>query len=51
MDLGLSYGIRLRFEMGMLDAILLDLHRKPKLTVREEMLGAGVRPEPLALLK
>jgi tetratricopeptide (TPR) repeat protein len=48
MDLGLAHGIRLRFEDGLLDAILLDLHRKPKITVREELLGGDVRPEALA---
>jgi tetratricopeptide (TPR) repeat protein len=48
MDFGPAHGIRLRFEGGLLDAILLDLHRKPKLTVREELLDADVRPEALA---
>ncbi|WP_410643999.1 hypothetical protein [Amycolatopsis sp. lyj-346] len=47
MDLGLSHGIRLRFADGLLASALLDLHRKPALTVNEHLLAAGVAPEPL----
>ena len=46
-ELGPSNGIRLRFETGFLIAILLDLHRKPTLAVREHLLGIGVRANPL----
>ena len=48
MDFGPSHGIRLRFEDGLLDAVLLDLHRKPKLTLREELLGTGIQLGALA---
>ncbi|MGW2959285.1 hypothetical protein ACWDGI_12475 [Streptomyces sp. NPDC001220] len=47
MDLGLSHGIRFRFDGGLLGAALLDMHRKSPLPLRERMLGAGVRPAAL----
>ncbi|WP_436496240.1 hypothetical protein [Actinokineospora sp. HUAS TT18] len=46
MDLGASHGIRLRFDGGRLNAVLLDVHRKPPLPVAEHFLGAGVDVEP-----
>lgn len=47
MDLGLSHAIRFRFDGGLLDAALLDIHRKPPLPLRERMLGTGVWPAAL----
>ncbi|MET8448059.1 tetratricopeptide repeat protein [Streptomyces sp. NPDC005209] len=46
MDLGPSHGIRFRFDDGLLGAVLLDMHRKPLLPVREHLTGAGVHAEP-----
>lgn len=47
MNLGFSHGIRLSFVDGFLASVLVDLHRKPPLIVREHLLAAGVTPEPL----